>query len=33
MVVLESVNPIYPPVVVEPSEVRFAYKIVWVRER
>ena len=22
-----------PPVVVEPSEVRFAYKIVWVRER
>jgi repressor LexA len=32
-VVLESVNPIYPPVVVEPSEVRFAYKIVWVRER
>jgi phage repressor protein C with HTH and peptisase S24 domain len=33
MVVLESVNPIYPPVVVDPSEVRFAYKIVWVRER
>lgn len=32
-VVLESVNPLYPPVVVEPSEVRFAYKIVWVRER
>ncbi len=33
MVVLESVNPLYPPVVVEPSDVRFAYKIVWVRER
>ncbi len=33
MVVLESVNPLYPPVVVDPSEVRFAYKIVWVRER
>lgn len=32
-VVLESVNPLYPPVVVEPSEVRFAYKIVWARER
>ena len=33
MVVLESVNPLYPPVVVPPHEVRFAYKIVWVRER
>ncbi len=33
MVVLESVNPLYPPVVVPPHDVRFAYKIVWVRER
>jgi len=33
VVILESVNPLYPPIVVEPSEVRFAYKIVWVRER
>lgn len=33
MVVLESVNPLYPPVVVPPHEVRFAYKIVWVKER
>jgi len=33
MVVLESVNPLYPPVVVAPHEVRFAYKIVWVKER
>ena len=33
MVILESVNPLYPPVVVPPHEVRFAYKIVWVRER
>jgi phage repressor protein C with HTH and peptisase S24 domain len=33
MVILESVNPAYSPVVVEPSEVRFAYKIVWVKER
>lgn len=33
MVVLESVNPLYPPVVIDPSEVRFAYKIVWVKER
>ncbi len=33
MVVLESVNPLYPPVVVDPSELRFAYKIVWVKER
>jgi len=32
-VLLESVNPLYPPVVVEPHEVRFAYKIVWARER
>ncbi len=33
MVVLESVNPLYPPVVVAPQEVRFAYKVVWVKER
>lgn len=33
VVILESVNPLYPPIVIEPSEVRFAYKIVWVRER
>lgn len=33
MVVLESVNPLYAPVVVAPHEVRFAYKIVWVKER
>ena len=33
MVVLESVNPLYPPVVVQPHEVRFVYKIVWVKER
>ena len=32
-VILESVNPLYPPIVVEPHEVRFAYKIVWVKER
>ncbi len=32
-VILESVNPLYPPVVVEPHEVRFAYKIVWVKEK
>jgi phage repressor protein C with HTH and peptisase S24 domain len=32
-IILESVNPLYPPVVVEPQEVRFAYKIVWVKER
>ena len=31
-VILESLNPIYPPVVIEPSEVRFAYKIVWSKE-
>ena len=33
VVILESVNPLYPPIVVEPHEVRFAYKIVWARER
>ena len=33
VVILESVNPLYPPIVVEPHEVRFAYKIIWVRER
>ena len=33
MVILESVNPLYPPVVVAPHDVRFAYKIVWVKER
>ena len=32
-VLLESVNPLYPPVVVEPREIRFAYKITWTRER
>ena len=32
-VILESVNPLYPPVVVAPHDVRFAYKIVWVKER
>lgn len=32
-ILLESLNPLYPPVVVEPHEVRFAYKIVWARER
>ncbi len=33
VVVLESVNPLYPPIVVPPEDVRFAYKIVWVKER
>ena len=33
VVILESVNPLYPPIVVEPHEVRFAYKIMWVKER
>jgi phage repressor protein C with HTH and peptisase S24 domain len=33
LVILESVNPVYPPVVVPNHEVRFAYKIVWARER
>lgn len=32
-VILESVNPLYPPIVVEPHDVRFAYKVVWARER
>jgi len=33
VVILESVNPLYPPVVVQKDEIRFAYKIVWVKER
>ncbi|MEJ2367032.1 MAG: helix-turn-helix transcriptional regulator [Acidobacteriota bacterium] len=33
MVVLESVNTLYDPVVVPPEEVRFAYKVVWSKER
>lgn len=32
-IVLESVNSLYPPVVVEPLDVRFAYKIAWAREK
>lgn len=32
-VILESVNPIYEPIVVQKDEIRFAYKIVWVKER
>lgn len=33
MVILESVNPLYEPVIVSKDEIRFAYKIVWVKER
>jgi phage repressor protein C with HTH and peptisase S24 domain len=33
LILLESVNPLYPPIAVQPHEVRFAYKIVWVKER
>lgn len=33
IVILESVNPSYPPIVVRKDEIRFAYKIVWVKER
>lgn len=33
MVILESVNPLYPPVIVQREEIRFAYKIVWAKER
>jgi len=33
VVLLESVNPLYPPIAVPPHEVRFAYKIIWARER
>lgn len=33
MVILESVNPLYPPVIVQKEEIRFAYKIVWAKER
>lgn len=33
VVILESVNPLYPPVVVQREDVRFAYKIVWAKER
>jgi phage repressor protein C with HTH and peptisase S24 domain len=32
-VIHESLNPLYPPIVVEPSQVQFAYKIVWAREK
>jgi repressor LexA len=32
-VILESLNPLYPPIVVEPGQVQFAYKIMWARER
>ena len=32
-VILESVNPLYPPVVVEPEQVLFAYKVVWSKEK
>ncbi len=33
VVILESVNPLYEPIVVSKDEIRFAYKIVWVKER
>jgi len=33
VVILESINPLYPPVVVQREDVRFAYKIVWAKER
>ena len=33
VVILESVNHLYPPVVIQKEEVRFAYKIVWAKER
>ncbi|MCX7830366.1 MAG: helix-turn-helix domain-containing protein [Acidobacteria bacterium] len=33
MAVLESVNPLYEPIIVPKEEIRFAYKIVWVKER
>ncbi|MFB3851545.1 MAG: XRE family transcriptional regulator [Acidobacteriota bacterium] len=33
VVILESVNPLYEPIVVQKDEIRFAYKIVWVKER
>jgi phage repressor protein C with HTH and peptisase S24 domain len=32
-VILESLNPLYPPIVVEPGQVQFTYKIVWAREK
>lgn len=32
-VILESLNPLYPPIVVEPGQVLFAYKILWAREK
>jgi phage repressor protein C with HTH and peptisase S24 domain len=30
---LESLNPDYPPIKVKREDVRFAYKVVWARER
>lgn len=33
VVILESLNPLYPPIVVQKGDVRFAYKIVWAKER
>ena len=32
-VILESLNPLYPPIVVEPRQVQFTYKIVWSKEK
>lgn len=32
-VILESINPLYPPIIVQKEEIRFAYKIVWAREK
>ena len=32
-VILESLNPLYPPILVEREQVLFAYKIVWAREK
>ncbi len=33
VVILESINPLYPPIVIKKDDVRFAYKIVWTKER
>jgi phage repressor protein C with HTH and peptisase S24 domain len=33
VVILESVNTLYPPIVVHKEDISFAYKIVWAKER
>jgi phage repressor protein C with HTH and peptisase S24 domain len=33
VVILESVNTLYPPIVIHKEDIRFVYKIVWAKER